>query len=159
VQFGDSTHTDVVEGQQGYPLDPVRCWCKYVAQVPAPPEAAAFRYMSDGRYTPIMHTESVRRGVVFLHPFVSGCGWGGGWGGGASYGASQVVNVSMTCVWLEWNVAPWPTVVVRVAAVCRFSACIQLCKTHWDGRCVAPAFNCARQIGTGGVPWRKMLTE
>ena len=35
--FGDSTHTVVVAGQRGHPLDPVRWWCDYVAQVPAPP--------------------------------------------------------------------------------------------------------------------------
>jgi hypothetical protein len=36
--------TVVVAGQRGHPLDPVRWWCDYVAQVPAPPEAAAFGY-------------------------------------------------------------------------------------------------------------------
>ena len=58
--FGDSTHTVVVAGQRGHPLDPVRWWCDYIAQVPAPPEAAAFGYMADGRYTPMVHTEFVR---------------------------------------------------------------------------------------------------
>mgnify|MGYP001807829688 CR=1 FL=1 len=59
AQFGESTHTVVAAGQRGHPLDPVRWWCDYVAQVPAPPEAAAFMYMSDGRYTPMVHTEFV----------------------------------------------------------------------------------------------------
>jgi hypothetical protein len=60
AQFGDSAHTVVVAGQRGHPLDPVRWWCDYVAQVPAPAEAAAFGYMADGRYTPMVHTEFVR---------------------------------------------------------------------------------------------------
>jgi hypothetical protein len=59
-QFGESTHTVVVAGMEGHPLDPVKWWADYVAAVPAPPEAAAFGYMSGGVYVPMVHTEFVR---------------------------------------------------------------------------------------------------
>lgn len=51
-QFGEATHTVVVSGLEGHPLDPVKWWADYVALVPAPPEAAAFWYMSGGRLCP-----------------------------------------------------------------------------------------------------------
>lgn len=59
-QFGESTHTVVVAGHKGHPLDPVRWWCDYVARVPAAPQAAAFGFMSGDRYVPMVHTEFVR---------------------------------------------------------------------------------------------------
>ncbi|WIA23257.1 hypothetical protein OEZ85_000028 [Tetradesmus obliquus] len=58
-QYQDSTHTVVVAGRKGHPLDPVAWWCTYVALVPAPQEAAAFGYTSEGVYVPLVHTEFV----------------------------------------------------------------------------------------------------
>lgn len=49
----------VVAGRRGHPLDPVVWWCLYVALVPAPQEAAAFGYTSEGVYVPLVHTEFV----------------------------------------------------------------------------------------------------
>ena len=60
LQFGESTHTVVVSGMEGHPLDPVKWWADYVAAVPAPLDAAAFGYMSGGVYVPMVHTEFVR---------------------------------------------------------------------------------------------------
>uniref|UniRef100_A0A383WC58 Tyr recombinase domain-containing protein n=1 Tax=Tetradesmus obliquus TaxID=3088 RepID=A0A383WC58_TETOB len=58
-QYQDSTHTVVVAGRKGHPLDPVAWWCLYVALVPAPQEAAAFGYTSEGVYVPLVHTEFI----------------------------------------------------------------------------------------------------
>ncbi|KAF6254757.1 kinase-like domain-containing protein [Scenedesmus sp. NREL 46B-D3] len=59
-QYQESTHRVVIAGRHGHPLDPVWWWCSYVELVPAPPEAAAFGYMSGGVYVPLVHTEFVR---------------------------------------------------------------------------------------------------
>ena len=59
AQFSDSTHTVVISGCRGHPLDPVHWWLEYVSHVPAPPQAAAFGYLSENVYTPLVHTEFV----------------------------------------------------------------------------------------------------
>jgi hypothetical protein len=59
-QYQESTHRVVIAGRCGHPLDPVWWWRSYVSMVPAPPEAAAFGYMSGGVYVPLVHTEFVR---------------------------------------------------------------------------------------------------
>jgi hypothetical protein len=59
AQFGESVPTVVVAGQRGHPLDPVSWWVSYTARVPAPPGAAAFGYMRDGVYVPMVHREFV----------------------------------------------------------------------------------------------------
>ena len=60
AQFGEATHTVVVAGLRGHPLDPVQWWVDYTARVPAPPEAAAFGVMVGGAYVPMVHDEFVR---------------------------------------------------------------------------------------------------
>jgi hypothetical protein len=59
AQFSDSVHTVVVAGRRGHPLDPVQWWLDYERRVPAPDSAAAFGYMRDGVYTPMVHSEFV----------------------------------------------------------------------------------------------------
>lgn len=59
-QYQESTHRVVIAGRHGHPLDPVWWWRSYVELVPAPPESAAFGYMSGGVYVPLVHTEFVR---------------------------------------------------------------------------------------------------
>lgn len=59
AQFQEAVHTVVVAGRRGHPLDPVHWWSEYVSRVPAPPAAAAFGYMSEGVYVPLVHSEFV----------------------------------------------------------------------------------------------------
>jgi hypothetical protein len=59
AQFSDSVHTVVVSGRRGHPLDPVQWWLDYTRRVPAPDAAAAFGYMREGVYTPMVHSEFV----------------------------------------------------------------------------------------------------
>jgi hypothetical protein len=60
AQFGESSHTVVVAGRRGHPLDPVAWWSEYVSRVPAPPAAAAFGCYAEGVYVPMVHGEFVR---------------------------------------------------------------------------------------------------
>lgn len=59
AQFQESTHTVVVSGRRGHPLDPVQWWLDYTSRVPAAADAAAFGYMSGARYVPLVHSEFV----------------------------------------------------------------------------------------------------
>jgi hypothetical protein len=55
AQFGEACHKVVVAGCRGHALDPVWWWCEYTRRVPAPPSSAAFGWVSEGQYVPLVH--------------------------------------------------------------------------------------------------------
>ena len=56
AQYGDAVHKVIVAGCPGHILDPVAWWCEYTRRVPAAESAAAFGYMEQGRYVPLVHS-------------------------------------------------------------------------------------------------------
>jgi hypothetical protein len=59
AQFKESVHRVVVAGNRGHPLDPVQWWITYTQRVPAPQSAAAFGFMENDAYKPLVHTQFV----------------------------------------------------------------------------------------------------
>ena len=60
AQYGDAVHTVVVAGCRNHVLDPVAWWCAYTRRVPAAESDAAFGYIEQGKYVPLVHTVFVR---------------------------------------------------------------------------------------------------
>lgn len=60
AQYGEAVHKVVVAGSQGHSLDPVAWWCEYAQRVPAAESDAAFGYMEQGRYVPLVHSVFVQ---------------------------------------------------------------------------------------------------